>query len=147
MRQIISSLLILFLPLTSTVSLAASSPELVVAVGPYVAHLKLNPEQLSALADKQAVARGLSSENDKEMAAVGIVIADASPDAFVESYKTFATFQQSPYIVASGRFGDKPMLSDLAGLIVDDSDLYALTKSKVKDSEIKLSQSLGTPRH
>lgn len=33
------------------------------------------------------------------------------------------------------------MLSDLAGLMIDDSDLYALTKSEVKDSEIKLSQS------
>lgn len=140
MRRIISYLLVLFLLLTNANALVASGPELVDAIEPYVAHLKLKPEQLRALADKQAVARGLSSENEKEMAAVGIVIADASPDAFVESYKTLATFQQSPYIVASGRFGDRPILSDLAGLMIDDSDLYALTKSEVKDSEIKLSQ-------
>jgi hypothetical protein len=140
MRRIISFHLVLFLLLTSTVSLAASGPEVVDAVEPYVAHLRLRPEHLRALADKQVVARGLSSENDKEMAAVGVVIADASPDAFVESYKTLATFQQSPYIVASGRFGDKPVLSDIAGLTLDDSDLYALTKSEVKASEIKLSQ-------
>jgi len=140
MRRIISSLLVLFLLLTNANALVASGPELVDAVEPYVAHLKLKPEHLRALADRQAVARGLSSENDKEMAAVGIVMADATPDAFVESYKTLVTFQQSPYIVASGRFGDKPMLSDLAGLTLDDSDLYALTKSEVKDSEIKLSQ-------
>ena len=140
MRRIISYLLVLFLLLTNANALVASGPELVDTIEPYVAHLKLKPEQLRALADKQAVARGLSSENEKEMAAVGIVIADASPDAFVESYKTLATFQQSPYIVASGRFGDRPILSDLAGLMIDDSDLYALTKSEVKDSEIKLSQ-------
>ena len=51
MRRSISSLLILVLVLPSTVSLAASSPEPVVAVEPYVAHLKLKPEQLRALAD------------------------------------------------------------------------------------------------
>ncbi|HSE97625.1 MAG TPA: hypothetical protein VLD57_05095 [Blastocatellia bacterium] len=140
MRRIISSLLVLFLLLTNANVLVASGPELVDVVEPYVAHLKLKPEHLRASADRQAIARGLSPENDKEMAAVGIVMADATPAAFVESYKTLATFQQSPYIVASGRFGDKPMLSDLAGLKLDDSDLYALTKSEVKDSEIKLSQ-------
>jgi len=140
MRRSISSLLILFLLLPSTVSLAASSPEPVVAVEPYVAHLKLKPEQLRALADKQAVALGLSSENDKEMAAVGIVVADAMPDAFVQSYKTLATFQQNPYIVASGRFCDKPVLSDLDGLTLEGRDLYALLKPELKDSEIKLSQ-------
>jgi hypothetical protein len=140
MRRSISSLMILFLLLTSTVSLAASSPELVVAVEPYVAHLKFKPEQLRALADKQVIAQGLSSDNDKEMAAVGVVLADATPDAFVESYKTLATFQQNPYVVASGRFRDKPMLSDLDGLTLEDRELYALAKSELKDSEIKLSQ-------
>jgi hypothetical protein len=140
MRRIISFPLVLFL-LTSANALVASGPELVVAIEPYVAHLRLKPEHLRALADKQAVARGLSSENEKEMAAVGIVMADATPDTFVESYKTLATFRQTPYIVASGRFGDKPALADLAGLTLDDSDLCALTKSEVKDSEIKLSQS------
>ncbi|MFY9553994.1 MAG: hypothetical protein WAV47_04660 [Blastocatellia bacterium] len=108
MRRSISSLLILFLLLTNAFALIASSPELVDAVEPYVAHLKLKPEHLRALADKLAVARALPSDNDKEMAAVGVAMADATPDAYVESYKTLATFQQNPYIVASGRFGDKP---------------------------------------
>jgi hypothetical protein len=92
--------LILFLLLTCTASLAASSPELVDAVEPYVAHLKLKPEHLRALADKQAVALGLSSDNDKERAAVGIGRGVGQHDAFVESYKTLATFRQNPYIVA-----------------------------------------------
>jgi hypothetical protein len=140
MLRSISSLLVLSLLLTNANALVASSPELVSAVEPYIAHLKLKPEHLRALADKQVIARGLSSDNDKEMAAVGVVLADATPDAFVESYKTLATFQQNPYIVASGRFRDKPMLSDLDGLTLEDRDLYALAKSEVKDSEIKLSQ-------
>ena len=141
MRRSISSLLILFLLLTSANALVASSPELVDAVEPYVTHLKLKPEHLRALADRQVVARELPSDNDTEMAAVGVVMADATPDAFVESYKTLATFQQNPYIVASGKFGDKPSLSDLDGLMLEGRDLYALTKSESKDSEIKLSQS------
>src|SRR5262249_19669046 len=87
------------------------------------------------------LARGLASDNDKEMAAVGVVMADASPEAFVESYKTLATFQQNPYIIESGRFGDNPTLSDLDGLTLDWKDLYALRKCEAKDSDIKLSQS------
>lgn len=141
MLRSISSLLILFLLLTSANALIASSSELVDAVEPYVAHLKLKPEHLRALADKQAVARALPSDNDKEMAAIGVAMADATPDAFVESYKTLATFQQNPYIIASGRFGDKPALSDLDGLTLEGEDLYALMKSELKDSEVKLSQS------
>jgi len=136
-----SSLLILFLLLTSANTLVASGPELVDAVEPYVAHLKLKPEHLRALADKQAVARILPSDNDKEMAAVGVAMADATPDAFVQSYKTLATFRQNPYIIASGRFGDKPALSDLDGLTLEGGDLYALMKSELKNSEIKLSES------
>jgi hypothetical protein len=141
MRRSVSSLLILFLLLTSKNTVVASGPELVDAVEPYVAHLKLKPEHLRALADKQAVARTLPSDNHKEMAAVGVALADATPDAFVESYKTLATFQQNPCIIASGRFGDKPTLSDLDGLTLEGGDLYALMKSELKDSEIKISQS------
>jgi hypothetical protein len=141
MRRSMSSSLILFLLLTSANTLAGSSPELVDSVEPYVAHLKLKPEHLRALVDRQAVARTLPSDNDKEMAAVGVAMADATPDAFVESYKTLATFQQNPYIIASGRFGDRPALSDLDGLTLEGADLYALMKSELKDSEIKLSQS------
>src|SRR5262249_5241246 len=112
MRRSLSSLLVLLLLLTSAFGLASSSAELVDAVEPYVAHLKLKREHLRALADGQVLARGLASDNDKEMAAVGVVMADASPEAFVESYKTLATFQQNPYIIESGRFGDNPTLSD-----------------------------------
>jgi hypothetical protein len=141
MRRSISSLLILFLLLTNAFALTTSGPELADAVEPYVTHLRLKPEHLLALADKLVVAWALPSDNDKEMAAIGAVLADATPDAFVESYKTLATLRQNPYIVASGRFGDKPALSDLDGLTLEDRDLYALTKSELKDSDIKLSQS------
>src|SRR5512138_2016170 len=101
MRRRISSLLILLLLLTTALALVASGAEPIDEVEKYVAHLKLKPEHLRALADKQVVARGLSSANDKEMAAVGVMMANATPDAFVESYKTLATFQQNPYIVES----------------------------------------------
>ncbi len=121
-------------------AIATRGPELAEAVEPYVSHLKLKPEHLRALADKQVVARSLSTENDKEMAAVGVVMADATPDAFVESYKSLATFQQNPYIIASGRFSDKPSIADLDALTLEDRDLYSLAKSELKDSDIKLSQ-------
>jgi hypothetical protein len=85
-------MLILFLLLTNAFALTTSGPALADAVEPYVTHLRLKPEDLRALADRLVVARALPSDNDKEMAAIGAVLADATPGAFVESYKTLATF-------------------------------------------------------
>jgi hypothetical protein len=105
-----------------------------------VSHLRLKPEQIRALVEKQVVAQSLSSKNEKGMAALGLVMADGSADAFVESYRTLATFKQNPSIVACGKFSVTPTVADLAGLTVDEKDLYALSRSSVRDSDIKLSE-------
>ena len=138
MRRAVSFFLILVLSLIATAGLHTEASS-VSEVEQYVLHLKLKPESLRAIADKQVVVRGLSTKNDKEIAAFGVVMADAPPDAFVESYRTLATFQQNPCILASGKFSAKPTITDLEGLTLDDDDLLDLVKPKAGDSGIKLS--------
>jgi hypothetical protein len=139
MSRMVSALLIFLLTWASApLSRAASTAELIESIEPRLAHLKLKSESLRSLVEKQVIVRGLSSKNSREMAGVGVVLADANPDAFIESYRSLGTFQQNPCIVASGRFGATPSLTDLEGLVIDDKDLYSLAKSDVRSSDIKL---------
>lgn len=103
--------------------------------------LKFKPDDLRTLADKQVIVRQLATENLKEMAAFGAVIAVTSANGFVESYRNLSIFRQTPSVVASGLFGLTPSLEDLSGLTIDDKDLYALSKCRVQESGVKLSES------
>jgi hypothetical protein len=121
-------------------SFAGTNSELIESVEPRLAHLKLKSDSLRALIEKQVIVKGLSTKNSREMAGLGVVIADASPAAFIESYRSLATFQQNPCIIASGRLGTTPSLADLDGLTIDDKDLYSLGKASVGNSDVKLSE-------
>ena len=121
-------------------SLAATNAELIESVEPRVAHLKLNTDSLRSIVEKQVIVRGLSTKSSREMAGLGVVLADATPDAFIESYRSLATFQQNPCIVESGKLGATPSLADLEGLTIDDKDLYSLAKAGVRSSDVKLSE-------
>ena len=141
MRRMGSALLIFLLAWTSVpISRAATTAELMESVEPRVAHLKLKSESLRALVERQVIVRGLSTNNSSEMAGVGVVIADATPDAFIESYRSLETFQQNPAIIASGRLGATPSLADFDGLTIDDKDIYSLAKAGVRSSDVKLSE-------
>ena len=114
--------------------------ETIESMQPHVIHLKLKLEELKVLAEKQVITRGLSSKISKVMAGFGAVLADATPGAFVEAYKTLDIFRQNQFIGSVGRFSESPTLSDLDGLTIDDKELYALLQAKPGDSDIKMSE-------
>jgi hypothetical protein len=99
----------------------------------------MKADDVSAVASGQVIAHGISTKNSKEMAAFGVVLAEASPEAFIDSYRTLAVFDQTPGFVATGRFGAEPSLKDLDQLKIDDKDLYALAKARPRSADIKLS--------
>ncbi|HWP44341.1 MAG TPA: hypothetical protein VNO14_13940 [Blastocatellia bacterium] len=102
--------------------------------------LKFKPDELHALAGGQVIVRGLSAENSKGLAAFGAVVADATPNAFIESYRTLAIFDHNPHVLASGRLSATPSLEDFKGLVLDNDDLYALAKCRLQESDMKLSE-------
>ncbi|HVG18992.1 MAG TPA: hypothetical protein VNI02_08050, partial [Blastocatellia bacterium] len=141
MRRTGSALLIFLLAWISIpISLAATNAELIESVEPRIPHLKLKSDSLRALVEKQVIVRGLSTKSSNEMAGLGVVLADATPDAFIESYRSLAAFQQNSCVIQSGRFGATPGVEDLEGLTVDDKDLYSLAKAGVRSSDVKLSE-------
>jgi hypothetical protein len=101
--------------------------------------LHLSTDDYQSLADRGVIVRPLSTRSAKEMAAFGIVLADAPPKGFVEAYKTLAVFAKNPNITEIGLFGSTPNLSDLAGLTIDPADIYGLSRARSGDSDIKLS--------
>lgn len=114
--------------------------ETIESMQPHVLHLNLKLEDLKVLAEKQVLTRGLSSKNSKVMAGFGAVLADATPGAFVEAYKTLDIFRQGQYFSSVGRFSASPGVSDLEALTIDDKELYALLQAKPGDSDIKMSE-------
>lgn len=118
----------------------AGDSKIIEEVRPRLVGLELKPDDLRGLAGREVIVRRLATDNSKEMAAFGAILTDASPEAFVESYRTLAAFNQTPSVMASRRFSSTPSLEDLKGLIIDDKDLYALTKCRVQESDVKLSE-------
>jgi hypothetical protein len=141
MRRPISVALPLVLILSSVVaSLGASSAEIVQSLRSRLLLLNLSAADLDVLAERKVVVRAISSSNPKEIAGIGVIVADAPPEAFVDSYRTLAVFKNSPRILELGSFSSPPGPSDLNGLQIDGDDIYALSKAKAGDSEIKLSK-------
>ena len=105
-----------------------------------LAHIKLKSDDLRQLVARQVIARSLPAKSTRQMGGLSLMLADAAPDAFLESYRSLRAFQQNRYMLGSGRFSSAPVIKDLAGLTIDDKDLYALANCRVNESDIKLSE-------
>src|SRR5262245_20376612 len=98
-------------------------------------HLKLKPSEWRSLKERKIVTRSLDGGHAKEMAGFGAVIADATPEEFVKAFSSLSVFKRSDTTLACGRFSERPVIEDLAGLELNDKDLYALMRAKVKESD------------
>jgi len=120
-------------------AVSGNNGETIESIQPHVLHLKLKSEDLRTIAEKQVVTHALSSKNPKVLAGFGVALAEGTPGAFVESYKSLDPLHKSPYVIEAGKFSATPSLADLSRLTIEEKDLYALFKAKPGDSNIKLS--------
>jgi hypothetical protein len=120
-------------------ALGNGDAEVVRPVRDMLVSLHLSSEEFRSLAERGVIVHPLHPRSAKEMAAFGVVLADASPAHFADAYKTLAVFQNSACITETGVFSSTPNLSDLDRLTVDPIDVYDLTHAKSGDSDIKLS--------
>jgi hypothetical protein len=104
------------------------------------AHLKLKQAEWRSLNERQIVTRSVAGGHPKEIAGLGAMIAEASPEEFIKAFSGLTIFKNSKTTIACGRFSAQPVIEDLADLEISDKDLYALMRAKVKESEIKLSE-------
>jgi hypothetical protein len=104
------------------------------------AHLKLKQAEWRSLNERQIVTRSVAGGHPKEIAGLGAMIAEASPEEFIKAFGGLSVFKNSKTTIACGRFSPRPVIEDLADLEISDKDLYALMRAKVKESDIKLSE-------
>jgi hypothetical protein len=126
----------------SAISVAGNVGEsaIIGALEPRLAHLKLKSDDFRLLVARQIITRSLATKNSKEIAGLSLMLADAAPDTFIDSYRSLKAFRQNRYMLAFGRFSTTPVLEDLSQLIVDDNDLLALANCRLNESDIKLSE-------
>jgi hypothetical protein len=139
MRKSIVTLFWLAVACASIAALEKGDAEVFQPVRDILLRLHLSSDDFRSLADRGVIVRPLHSRSVKEMAAFGVVMADASPGRFVEAYKTLAVFQNNPCITEMGVFSSVPRLSDLDALTVEPIDVFELSRARPGDSDIKLS--------
>jgi hypothetical protein len=139
MRKVTCLLLWLVLGIVTLEAFGNNTSEVIRPVRQILGRLHLTAEEFDSLADRRIVVHPLSSRSTREMAAVGVVLADARPSGFIEAYKTLAVFENNSFVLESGVFGSAPRLSDLDRLTIDPIDLYGLSHARAGDSDIKLS--------
>jgi hypothetical protein len=114
--------------------------EMMQLISPHAMHLRLKPAELQLLSKGEIVARDVPASHAKEMAGFGAILVEAEPKEFVEAFRTLSVFKQSKSIIAYGRFGDRPALTDLIRLSLKDKDLLELMRARVSASDVKLSE-------
>jgi hypothetical protein len=93
-----------------------------------------------SLNERRIVTRSLPGGNSKEIAGLGALMADASPEEFIKAFSSLSVFKNSETTIACGRFSAQPAIEDLAGLEIGDKYLYALMQARARESDIKLSE-------
>ena len=96
-------------------------------------------DDVRALERGAAVIRGLDTAVRQELANVGVVYVDASPDEFVELFRDIERFERGPGIPQIGSFGSPPRIEDLQSLTLPAEDVAELPKCRPGDCGVKLS--------
>jgi hypothetical protein len=102
-------------------------------------HLGFSSADLSSLETGQILVKLPKTPETSEVAAFAITRLDVPPDFFVERVRDIVTFKKSENVLQIGKFGNPPSLSDLAGLTVDQVDIDAIKRCRVKSCDLKMS--------
>ena len=86
----------------------------------------------------RVVARTLDTAHRREVATLGVVRVRITPEYYVEQLRDIATFKKSEAVLQVGTFSQPPVLSDVAGVVLDDADVRELRTCKVGDCGVRL---------
>jgi hypothetical protein len=129
-----------FLVVPDSVRGQATAP--IASAGPstYLRSLGLGSAPLRAASTGQAVALLLKTEDQRDVAVVGIVAVHASTSDVVARALDLQGVMTTP-ASQSGAFGDPPSPADVSGVAFDRSEYKALRTCRPGDCDFKLSAS------
>lgn len=95
-------------------------------------------DDLQRLAQGEVVVKPLPSKN-AQLGVFAVTELRQSPEIFVQWIRQISQLQRSKAVVASRRFSEPPLFSDLDGLVLDPRDLQAVRECRPGRCALKLS--------
>lgn len=102
------------------------------------ANARLTAAERNVLLSGDPLTRLLDSDPSKEVAVMGAVWVNASPDLYVEQVKDIERFERGGAFRVTKRISDPPRAEDFSALELPDDDLDDLRDCRVGDCELKL---------
>jgi hypothetical protein len=126
----------LFSVFTAAMLAQAPHPE------PYTFLLKtvaFSPADLATLEAGQILVKLPKTPETREVAAFAVMRLDIPREFFIEKVRDIVNFKKSENVLQIGKFSRPPRLEDLAGLTLDQVDIDAMKRCRVKSCDLKMS--------
>ncbi len=134
--------LVLGLMLAAAARLPSAPAALPPQLDDYVTrHVKLTPEQRSALLSGKPITQLLDADPSTEVAVFGAVWVAAPVARYVSAVKDIETFEKGGSFRVTRKISSPPRIEDFAQIALSDADVKSLRSCNVGDCEIKLGQS------
>jgi hypothetical protein len=101
--------------------------------------LAFSSSDLATLEKGQILVKLPKTPEAREIAAFAVTRLDVPRDFFIEKVRDIVNFKKSENVLQIGKFSSPPRLEDLAGLTVDQVDIDALQRCRLKECDLKMS--------
>jgi len=102
--------------------------------------LGFSSTELDTLDTGQVLVKLPKTTETREVAAFAIARVDIPTDFFIKKIRDIENFKKGKNVLQIGKFGNPPVLSDLAGLTIDQVDIDGIKRCKVKNCDLKMSE-------
>src|SRR5687768_1572187 len=94
---------------------------------------------LARIAAGHVYSRTLPVQHPREVATLGIVRIQTTPQRYIDGLADIAAFKRDDKILQIGTFGAPPRAGDIADLTLDEEDVDSLRECRVADCDVQLS--------
>ena len=99
----------------------------------------LGPADLTRIDTGRVYSRTLPVRHGREVATLGIVRIETTPQRYVERLTDIVAFKRDDAVLQIGTFSAPPRLEDVAGLTLEEADVSRLRDCRVADCDVQLS--------
>jgi hypothetical protein len=96
-------------------------------------------DDLARIAAGRVYSRSLPVRHPREVATLGIVRIQTTPQRYIEGLNDIASFKRDDKILQIGTFSTPPQHGDVADLTLDEDDVRSLRTCRVADCDVQLS--------
>jgi hypothetical protein len=99
----------------------------------------LTDDEIKRVEAGHVVARTVGAHDSREVATLGVVRIQATPEFYVERLADIVNFKRDEAVLQIGTFSTPPLLADVANLTLDAWDVGKLRECRIRDCGVQLS--------